>query len=476
LIQQLTFHTKNGKVWGPFGKLTNGTKFTAKVPNDECTLGHVYGVQCLSGLGLREIRFTWVKANFVDLSTDLLKNSNIVLERPEVCDRILDLAVRDSNIQIIKLLEQAGFDLDTPGFDRRKTALHMSVFNGKSALLQFLLDAGVNVNVQDLEGKTPLHYAIELKDLESAKMLIEYGAELMNDKIGQEKITELANGWDEYHTVYKFHEDFQRAVTDAVNKDENKYANLSSNEIQYMKELKVRQLEKVNSSLSTVKLKMNELSDLKVAKLLEVEEKQNDCADKFNAKKLFLDDEISIAIKKVKALEAKMDVAKQNYIKACVDLSEEKEMILVDMESKEENLKKERIEKSTIRFQFNHELKLIKSECKRKDDSISTTSFSDKSKSDDKFMRYLEEQIKNLETELECPICLQPAEVPIYTCNLQHTICGVCWNKMDSTNRRCPSCRVPFSYPPAKHRLMEKMAEQLKQSYKELDNLLSSHN
>ena len=39
-----------------------------------------------------------------------------------------------------------------------------------------------------------------------------------------------------------------------------------------------------------------------------------------------------------------MDVAKQNYIKACVDLSEEKEMILVDMESKEENLKNEKLE------------------------------------------------------------------------------------------------------------------------------------
>ena len=33
---------------------------------------------------------------------------------------------------------------------------------------------------------------------------------------------------------------------------------------------------------------INQLSDLKVAKLLEVEENQNDCADKFNAKNHFL--------------------------------------------------------------------------------------------------------------------------------------------------------------------------------------------
>ena len=67
-------------------------------------------------------------------------------------------------------------------------------------------------------------------------------------------------------------------------------------------------------------------------------------------------------------------------------------------------------------------------------------------------LHFLEKQIKNLETELECPVCLQPSEVPIYTCSEQHIICAQCWKKISSASNLCPSCRAPFQDPPVKHR------------------------
>ena len=42
----------------------------------------------------------------------------------------------------------------------------------------------------------------------------------------------------------------------------------------------------------------------------------------------------------------------------------------------------------------------------------------------------LEEQIKKKESDLECPVCLETAQIPIYMCNEQHIICQHCLEKV----------------------------------------------
>ena len=177
--------------------------------------------------------FVWIKANFFKMSTtckveNLLKSdSSIVMKSADICFKILDVAIKDSNIHILRLLQEAGLDFNVPmtGVSKKgRTALHNSVLDRKRAVIQFLLDAGVNVCVKDKEGKNPLHYAIKLKDIEMGKLLIEYGAE-MSKSIDN-------NGWEEYDNLFKYHQDFKLAVKDEKIKDENKYANLSSSEVQ----------------------------------------------------------------------------------------------------------------------------------------------------------------------------------------------------------------------------------------------------
>ena len=50
------------------------------------------------------------------------------------------------------------------------------------------------------------------------------------------------------------------------------------------------------------------------------------------------------------------------------------------------------------------------------------------------------EQIKREEAGLECPVCLETANVPIYTCSRQHLICSECRPNVES----CPECRNPY--------------------------------
>ena len=45
---------------------------------------------------------------------------------------------------------------------------------------------------------------------------------------------------------------------------------------------------------------------------------------------------------------------------------------------------------------------------------------------------FLASQISAKESDLECPVCLEISEAPIYTCLEQHIICSKCWIKVIS--------------------------------------------
>ena len=81
-----------------------------------------------------------------------------------------------------------------------------------------------------------------------------------------------------------------------------------------------------------------------------------------------------------------------------------------------------------------------------------------------RLLRYL---IEKKEKDLECPVCLVTASVPIYSCAENHMICSVCRPQM----AECPECRVEYSdnKRPRRHRYAEKMVEELDIMKKEID-------
>ena len=67
--------------------------------------------------------------------------------------------------------------------------------------------------------------------------------------------------------------------------------------------------------------------------------------------------------------------------------------------------------------------------------------------------------IEKKEKELECPVCLVPATVPIFSCPERHLICSSCRPKVTA----CPECRVEYKDKSQhkRHRYAERMAEEL---------------
>ena len=75
--------------------------------------------------------------------------------------------------------------------------------------------------------------------------------------------------------------------------------------------------------------------------------------------------------------------------------------------------------------------------------------------------------IEKKEKDLECPVCLVTASVPIFSCPENHLICAVCRPQMNE----CPECRVEYrdDKKPRRHRYAEKMVEELDIMKKEIN-------
>ena len=84
-----------------------------------------------------------------------------------------------------------------------------------------------------------------------------------------------------------------------------------------------------------------------------------------------------------------------------------------------------------------------------------------------RLLDFLAASIKEKESDLECPVCFETADIPIFMCTEMHLICSTCKPKV----KECPECRVPYSGPPKRHRYAEKTAEELKKLKSEFDSM-----
>ena len=78
-----------------------------------------------------------------------------------------------------------------------------------------------------------------------------------------------------------------------------------------------------------------------------------------------------------------------------------------------------------------------------------------------------EKCIARKEEDLECSVCLETAQVPIFMCSELHIITSCCSAKI----AKCPLCREDLRRPLRKHRYAEKEAEELASLRDELEEL-----
>ena len=86
------------------------------------------------------------------------------------------------------------------------------------------------------------------------------------------------------------------------------------------------------------------------------------------------------------------------------------------------------------------------------------------SDSTSRMLDFLSKSIKEKEGDLECPVCMETAEVPIYTCQEMHLICSHCRPQL----RECPECRAPYPVQPRRHRSVTFKGPHQGQKYEEM--------
>ncbi|MFZ4455975.1 MAG: ankyrin repeat domain-containing protein [Bacteroidales bacterium] len=87
--------------------------------------------------------------------------------------------------RIIKLLHNAGADLEAKTFDKGLTPLQLAAMRGKPLCAKTLIDCGADVNAVEGNGATALHGAAFYGDEDIVKVLLEAGADpLFPDKHG----------------------------------------------------------------------------------------------------------------------------------------------------------------------------------------------------------------------------------------------------------------------------------------------------
>jgi chromosome segregation ATPase len=93
-----------------------------------------------------------------------------------------------------------------------------------------------------------------------------------------------------------------------------------------------------------------------------------------------------------------------------------------------------------------------------------------KNANNSQLLEFVSKSIEEKEKELECPVCFETAEPPIYMCVECHLVCGICLPRF----ARCPICRLVYEKPPRRHRFAEKQAEELAKLILERKKILDS--
>jgi len=98
---------------------------------------------------------------------------------------VLCIAAREANRAMVDLLIDAGANVNLRSDDRGNTALMDAVAGGYSQIVEDLIEAGTDVNIQSKDGQTALIIAVGKGDVELCKKLLDAGADPdIEDKLG----------------------------------------------------------------------------------------------------------------------------------------------------------------------------------------------------------------------------------------------------------------------------------------------------
>jgi ankyrin repeat protein len=105
------------------------------------------------------------------------KNKEILNSKDSKGNYMLNVAVIEGNIEIVKYLVSQGADInikDSSG----KTPLQITIHEGRVELINYFLSKDADVDMKDHFNETSLHYATDRGEIEVVKLIVSHGADL----------------------------------------------------------------------------------------------------------------------------------------------------------------------------------------------------------------------------------------------------------------------------------------------------------
>ncbi|XP_071393332.1 NF-kappa-B inhibitor epsilon [Centroberyx affinis] len=116
----------------------------------------------------------------------------------------LHMATLSRHHHLMKLLMKKGADLNIQEGTSGKTALHLAVELHDMQAVTLLLNNGANVDGAMFNGCTPLHLAVGRQDAATANLLCQSGADKMLRNMEDETALDLADGNDDILALFPF--------------------------------------------------------------------------------------------------------------------------------------------------------------------------------------------------------------------------------------------------------------------------------
>jgi len=77
-------------------------------------------------------------------------------------------------IELIQWLQSRGYNIEKENY----TLMHCAAYNGQIDIMEYLLSQGLEINIKDCYGNTPIYYATENSQLKAIKYLYEHGVDV----------------------------------------------------------------------------------------------------------------------------------------------------------------------------------------------------------------------------------------------------------------------------------------------------------
>ena len=78
----------------------------------------------------------------------------------------------------------------------------------------------------------------------------------------------------------------------------------------------------------------------------------------------------------------------------------------------------------------------------REEDKENTSSYNKAGMKSRRTKPKVERRRESIESQLECPICMNCFTSKVYVCANGHSLCSNCYEKIKTSSNKCPSCRT----------------------------------